>query len=80
MAACGQSSTPAGNRADLSRTAGQWPPAAVNKKQASESKRCLFFVLLFLAPGGGVSWWYLPLVVAGNTAGSIALHRITNAA
>ena len=43
MAACGQSSAPAGNRADLSRTAGQWPPAAVNKKQASESKRCLFF-------------------------------------
>lgn len=27
--------------------------------------------------GGGVAWWYLPVVVAGNTVGSLTLHRIT---
>ena len=27
--------------------------------------------------GGGVPLWYLPVVVAGNTVGSVTLHRIT---
>lgn len=45
----------------------------------SKFDHCVADAFYLAYAGGGTAWWYLPMVVAGNTAGSLALHRITNA-
>ena len=45
----------------------------------SKFDHCVADAFYLACAGGGVPLWYLPVVVAGNTVGSIALYRITTA-